>query len=113
MAQAMIEGMLKTDKIARENIMASASSEKTIDKIKTTCQIAATTNNKEVARFADILFLAVKPDLHSKVIAEIRNEIKPDVIIITIAAGITLADIEREFGFGIKTIRSMPNTPAL
>lgn len=113
MAQAMIEGMLKTNQIARENIMASAISDKTVDKIKTTYQIAATNNNKEVARFSDILFLAVKPDLHSKVIAEIRNQIHRDVIIITIAAGITLADIEREFGFGIKTVRTMPNTPSL
>ncbi|SDN11288.1 pyrroline-5-carboxylate reductase [Bacillus sp. OK048] len=113
MAQAMIEGMLKTKQIAKENIMASAISEKTIDKMKTTYQIAATNNNKEVARFSDILFLAVKPDLHSKVIAEIRNEINRDVIIITIAAGITLADIEHEFGFGIKTVRTMPNTPSL
>ena len=91
MAQAMIEGMLKTKQIAKENIMASAISEKTIDKMKTTYQIAATNNNKEVARFSDILFLAVKPDLHSKVIAEIRNEINRDVIIITIAAGITIS----------------------
>ncbi len=113
MAQAMIEGMLKTNKIAKENIMASAISEKTIDKMTTTYQIAATNNNKEVARFSDILFIAVKPDLYSKVIAEISNEINRDVIIITIAAGITLADIEHEFGFGIKVIRTMPNTPSL
>ena len=113
MAQAMIEGMLKTNLIVRENIIASAISDETIDKIKTTYQIAATNNNKEVARFSDILFLAVKPDLHSKVIAEIRNEINRDVIIVTIAAGITLADIESEFGFSIKTVRTMPNTPSL
>ena len=113
MAQAMIEGMLKTNQIAKENIMASAVSESTIDKMKTTYQINATNDNKEVARFSDVLFLAVKPDLHSKVIEEIRNEINRDVIIITIAAGITIADIEHEFGFGIKTVRTMPNTPSL
>jgi pyrroline-5-carboxylate reductase len=113
MAQAMIEGILKTNQIGKENIMASAMSEKTIDKIKTNYQIAATNDNLEVARFSDILFLAVKPDLHSQVIAEIKNDIKHDVIIITIAAGITLQDIEREFGFKIKTVRTMPNTPSL
>ncbi len=113
MAQAMIEGMLKTNQIAKENIMASAISEKTIDKMKTTYQILPQMIIKKLQGFRIFLFLAVKPDLHSKVIAEIRNEINRDVIIITIAAGITIADIEHEFGFGIKTVRTMPNTPSL
>jgi pyrroline-5-carboxylate reductase len=113
MAQAMIEGILKTNEIGKENIMVSAATETTIDKIKTNYQITATNNNKEVARFADILFLAVKPDLHSKIIEEIKSVINQDVIIITIAAGITLADIERDFGFKIKCVRTMPNTPSL
>jgi pyrroline-5-carboxylate reductase len=113
MAQAMIEGILKTDQIGKENIMVSAATETTIDKIKTNYQITATNDNKEVARFSDILFLAVKPDLHSKIIEEIKSVICQDVIIITIAAGITLADIERDFGFKIKSVRTMPNTPSL
>lgn len=113
MAQAMIEGILKANQIARENIMVSAATDKTIDRFKTNYQLAATKDNQEVARFSDILFLAVKPDLHSKLIAEIKNEIKHEVIIITIAAGITLDDIEREFGYKIKSVRTMPNTPSL
>jgi pyrroline-5-carboxylate reductase len=113
MAQAMIEGILKTNQIGKENIMVSAVTDQTIVNVKTNYRIAATNDNKEVARFSDILFLAVKPNLYSSVIAEIKNEIKHDVIIVTIAAGITLGDIEREFGFKIKSVRTMPNTPSL
>ena len=112
MAQAMIEGILKSKMIPNENIIASAKTEGTLEKIESNYRIRTTQNNQEVARFADILILAVKPDQHSNVIQEIRNDMHPDSIIITIAAGITLNDIEREFGFNIKCVRTMPNTPS-
>ncbi len=113
MAQAMIEGILKSKMIPKENIIASAKTEGTLAKIKLNYQILTTHDNKEVARFADILILAVKPDQHSYVIHEIRNDMHPESIIITIAAGITLNDIEKEFGFNVKGVRTMPNTPSL
>ncbi|HEY2421270.1 MAG TPA: NAD(P)-binding domain-containing protein, partial [Neobacillus sp.] len=74
MAQAMIEGILKSKLISTENIMASASTEKTIDYINKTYGIIATTNNKDVLRFADILILAVNPDLYPMIIDEIKHE---------------------------------------
>lgn len=67
----------------------------------------------DVAQFADILILAVKPDLHANIIKEIKSSVHEDTIIITIAAGITLADVEIYFGRKIKAIRTMPNTPSL
>jgi len=113
MAQAMIEGIVKSNMIPKENIMASAATEKTIDKIVRTHGIIASLSNIDVARFADILILAVKPDIHGVVIEEIKKNIKQNAIIVTIAAGITLQDIEQAFGFQVKTVRTMPNTPSL
>jgi pyrroline-5-carboxylate reductase len=113
MAQAMIEGIIKSNKIPRENIMASAFTIKTIEKIERSHGIFTSLNNIDVARFADILILAVKPDLHASVIEEIKADIKQNTIIVTIAAGITLMDIERAFGFKVKVVRTMPNTPSL
>lgn len=113
MAQAMIEGILNSNKVSPEHIMASATTEKTLDKINTQYRILTTKNNTDVAKFADLLILAVKPDLHSTIIEMIKNEVKKDVIIVTIAAGITLDDVEMFFGRKIKAIRTMPNTPSL
>jgi pyrroline-5-carboxylate reductase len=113
MAQAMIEGIIKSQLIPKENVMASANSEKTIEIIKKTYGILTTLNNREIAGYADILILAVKPELYVNVIKEIKNEIKPSAIIITIAAGISLMDIEQSFGFQVKAVRTMPNTPSL
>jgi pyrroline-5-carboxylate reductase len=112
MAQAMLEGILKSKMIPKENIIASAKTEGTLEKIESNYQIRTTQNNQDVARFADILILAVKPDQHSNVIQEIKNDVHSDSIIITIAAGITLDDIEREFGINVKAVRTMPNTPS-
>jgi pyrroline-5-carboxylate reductase len=113
MAQAMIEGIIKSEMIPKENIIASAKSADTVNKMKTTFKITVTNINKEVARFADILILAVKPDQHAAVINEIKTEMRDTCIVITIAAGITLDDIDKEFGFGVKSVRTMPNTPSL
>lgn len=113
MAQAMIEGILKSSMIPKENIISSAKTAGTINRIKSSYQILTTTSNQDVARFADILILAVKPNQHSEVIEEIKKDIKHDCIVITIAAGITLDDIGKAFGFNVKVVRTMPNTPSL
>jgi pyrroline-5-carboxylate reductase len=113
MAQAMMEGIVKSQMIPKENIMASANTQKTTEIIERTYGITTSLHNSDVARFADILILAVKPDLYATVIEEIKDDIKQSVIIVTIAAGITLMDIEQSFGFKVKAVRTMPNTPSL
>ncbi|HJV31946.1 MAG TPA: pyrroline-5-carboxylate reductase, partial [Bacillales bacterium] len=113
MAQAMVEGILNSEKISPGHIMASAATEKTLEKLTQKYEILVTNNNPDVARFADILILAVKPDLHANIIREIKNSVNEETIIVTIAAGITLADMEIFFERKIKAIRTMPNTPSL
>jgi pyrroline-5-carboxylate reductase len=113
MAQAMISGILHSELSFPENIMASAHTEKTLAIIKQKYQIQTTLDNKEVGKFADILILAVNPSIHSDIIKEIKDVVKLDVIMVTIAAGITLAELTNEFGRKLKIVRSMPNTPSL
>jgi pyrroline-5-carboxylate reductase len=113
MAQAMLEGIIHSNTISPINIMVSAATKKTIDHVEGKYGIQTSLNNMDVAKFADILILAVKPDLHNVVINEIREGIHSDAIIVTIAAGITLDNLEDSFGFKIKAVRSMPNTPSL
>ncbi len=75
--------------------------------------ITITTNNNEVANSADILILSIKPDLYTSVINQIKNQIKNDVIVVTIAAGKSIKSTENEFDRKLKVIRVMPNTPVL
>jgi pyrroline-5-carboxylate reductase len=70
--------------------------------------------NVEVAGQADILVLAVKP----QALAEVARELAPSVqarrpLVISLAAGVRMADVERWLGAGVPIVRVMPNTPAL
>ncbi|MGD6844180.1 pyrroline-5-carboxylate reductase [Bacillus infantis] len=113
MAQAIIGGMLRSGIARPDDIVASARTENTLAYVKNTYDIEVTLDNKRAAEQADFLFLAVKPDVHEEVIEEISGSVSEDAIIITIAAGISLAFLESAFGREIKAIRSMPNTPSL
>ncbi|MBY0123154.1 pyrroline-5-carboxylate reductase [Bacillus sp. S/N-304-OC-R1] len=113
MAQAIIGGIIHAGTVSSEDLVASAASNETISKVQQKFSIDTTTDNKIVAEHADILILAVKPNLHMAVIEEIKEFIKPHTIVITIAAGISLKFLEEAFARNIKAIRSMPNTPSL
>jgi pyrroline-5-carboxylate reductase len=62
---------------------------------------------------ANVLILAVKPYLVGSVLAEIRDGFTAEHCLISIAAGVPLAELEAGLGAGARLIRVMPNTPAL
>ena len=70
-------------------------------------------DNRKVAEKADVLVLAVKPFQFESVIREIAEFVNMNTVVISIAAGQSIADIEGFFGKEIKLVRTMPNTPAL
>ena len=75
------------------------------------CQTA---DNASVANNCERIFLAVKPQMMAKVlapIADILKEKKP--VLITIAAGIEIQQIQQMIGTALPVIRLMPNTPVL
>lgn len=113
MAEAIIGGMIKSELVSANQILASAKTNATVEKVTEEYAIGATLHNREVAKKADMLILAVKPDLHEEVIEEISNVVKRDAVVITIAAGITLEFLEVAFKRKIKAVRVMPNTPSL
>lgn len=113
MAKAMIGGMLGKGIAGKEDIMGSAKTAATLESMKEAYGIETTLDNKAVAAGSDVLILAVKPQFFGEVIPEIRDAVREDTLIISIAAGKTIADIEALFGKDIRLVRCMPNTPAL
>jgi len=113
MAQAMISGIVKSNLVSSEKVIASNPSEKSLNKVKKEYNILVTNDNTEVAKFSDIVILAVKPYKYFEVIKEITTFLKKDVVIVTIAAGITIDSMCSALGDEAKIIRTMPNTPAL
>lgn len=66
----------------------------------------------QVAERADILFLSVKPYQYEAVIAEIRDAVRSEQIIATIAPGKTIAWLEQQFAKPVRIVCTSPNTPA-
>lgn len=113
MAQAIIGGIIDNGFVSKSDIIASAATNETINKVAEKFGIETTLDNKETA-VADILFLAVKPAYYKQVIDEIKDlPVKKSQIIITVAAGKTIEWVEDAFGGVRKIVRTMPNTPAL
>lgn len=113
MAGAMIGGMMKAGWTEAENILASDANETSLAQAAESFGIVTASDNKRVAEKADIIILSVKPQFYEAVILEIKDCIKPNKIIVTIAPGKTLEWLENMFGKPVKIVRCMPNTPAL
>lgn len=113
MGQAIVKGLLNKSNIEKSLIKVSAKTETTLTEVRELFGVQTTTSNKDIGKWADIIVLAVKPDLHKEVIEEIRTEISSNTIMVTIAAGITLQFLEQTFGRPVKVVRAMPNTPSL
>ena len=112
MARAIINGMIRKG-YPKENLMASAKSEETLEYIKNELGIHSEEQNSEIAKQADIIILAIKPIYMEEVINEIKGEINLKKIVVTLAPGKTIEWIEKKFGKKIKLVRTMPNTPAM
>lgn len=114
MATAMIGGMLQKGAAATGEIIGSAKTKKTLQSVSEKYDISVTLDNVQVAKEADILFLAVKPIFFPEVISQIKDVVNENQLIVSIAAGRKLDDLYEAFGRrDLKIIRCMPNTPAL
>lgn len=118
MASAIIGGILKEGIAAPNEIIGSAKTEKTAKEMAERFGIETCTDNQKIAAQADVLVLAVKPQFFPEVIAEIRDSVREETLLVSIAAGKTIQYIEEQFGASengkkIKLVRCMPNTPAL
>lgn len=112
MARAIIQGILEKGIVKAENITAADKLEEVVNAAKNKFGIQATTSNIEAVAGADVIVLAVKPQFLEDVITEIRDSVN-NQLIISIAAGKTMAWLDEHFGKEVKLVRCMPNVAAL
>ena len=113
MADAIIGGMLKQKIVKTQELMGSAATDRTVARMAEKYGILTTRDNRAVAEWADIVVLAVKPQFLETVIAEIKEAIREETLLVTVAAGKSIQWYETAFERPIRLIRCMPNTPAL
>jgi pyrroline-5-carboxylate reductase len=112
MAEALIRGLVHASVAEKEQLLGSDPREERRAEMSQRYGVRVVADNVEVARQADILVLSVKPQVMAKVLEQIGPQIHPHALVISIAAGIPLAAIERKLPQA-RVIRTMPNTPAL
>lgn len=113
MASAIIKGLIKSNFITSDFLLASQTNPNNIQEKSNNLGIKIVLDNQLVADTSDIIFIATKPTQVIDVLAEIAPKLSNNKLIISIAAGVTLKTLESNLPTNTKVIRVMPNTPAL
>ncbi len=112
MAQAIIYGMVNTGYPAHL-ITVSAPSEKNRCQMEKQLKINQTANNIAAVQQAEVIVLAVKPQIMAEVCQQLQQVDLTGKLIISIAAGISITRFYQLLGNNLPIIRVMPNTPSL
>ena len=115
MAEAIARSVIASGVIAKESIVAADVSANRREVFAKQIGVRAVEKNEEAARGAKMILLSVKPQHMKDVLGGIAGVLAEDVLIVSIAAGISSGFIEKNLGAGKpwRVIRAMPNTPML
>ncbi|GAQ80892.1 pyrroline-5-carboxylate reductase [Klebsormidium nitens] len=112
MAEAMARGFSKAGVVPASQQFATDPSEARRE-VFSSFGVTALQSNVEVAEKSDVIFLAVKPYVVKKVLEELQTTLTERHLIVSIAAGVTLEQLQAAAGKGARIVRVMPNTPCL
>jgi len=112
MAEALIKGLIAAGTAKSDHILVTDVSADRLAHLHTTYGVTQK-GNLEAAREAGIIVLSVKPQVVERILAEIAAAVDETKLVVSIAAGISLARIEKALKENSHVVRVMPNTPAL
>jgi len=113
MASSLIRGLISSGH-APNQLWVSDLSHESIQPLVTELQINSTTDNIELVDAVDVVVLAVKPQIIKIVSEQISSHLKNrNILLVSIAAGISQDSLAEWLGVGVAIVRCMPNTPAL
>jgi pyrroline-5-carboxylate reductase len=111
MAEAMIAGLLRGEQVLPERIVASHPRAERRAQLARTHQIQVVASNAEAIRDADVIVLALKPQMLQRVGPELAAGLHPGQLVLSVIAGATTTSLANVLGHR-EIVRSMPNTPA-
>jgi len=113
MGEALLRGILQTELTGPGEIIVSDSSEERLKYVHREFKVTTTISNREVVKFAPLILLAVKPQVASSVLTEIRHAMTQTKLLASVVAGLPISRIVAGLGTQVKVIRVMSNAPAL
>jgi len=111
MGEALLKGLLKTKAARPDQILVSARRPERVQELVKAYGVRGGSNG-DVARESEVLVLCVKPQILDQVLRGISPDVSGDKLILSIAAGVPIAAIERRLHSAMRIVRAMPNTPA-
>jgi pyrroline-5-carboxylate reductase len=113
MGEALVQGIQSSADGKGWKIEATTRSKESATRAKRGLGIAVHEDNRKLAKGCDVLILCVKPHQAETVLKEIAKDLSKKQILVSVAASITTAQMEKWVGNACPVVRSMPNTPAL
>jgi pyrroline-5-carboxylate reductase len=111
MAEAMIAGLLRGALVDTDRLVASHPRGDRREMLAAQYGIATVASNADAIADADVVLLAVKPQMLARVGAELRPALRAGQLVLSIVAGATTAALTGILGHD-EVVRAMPNTPA-
>jgi pyrroline-5-carboxylate reductase len=110
--ESLIAGLVSSKWAEPSEIVATGRREEHMNQIAERHGVATTLSNRDAVDGAEIVVIAVKPQDIEELLVELGDAVKPGQTVLTIAAAIPCALIERHLGEEVPVVRAMPNTPA-
>jgi pyrroline-5-carboxylate reductase len=110
--EALIAGLVSSGWRKPSEIVATARREERLREIAERYGVETTRANRDAIRDAAVVVIAVKPQDIEELLGELVGAVQPSQTVLTIAAAIPTALIERHLGDDVPVVRAMPNTPA-
>ncbi|MCP1728393.1 pyrroline-5-carboxylate reductase [Natronospira proteinivora] len=113
MAESLVGGLI-ADGRSPESIWVADPFVDKLDELRYRHKVNVTQENTEAAAHADVIVMAVKPQVLREAAAQIKDLVQENrSVVLSIAAGLREPDISRWLGGNVPVVRAMPNTPAL
>ena len=112
-AGVFIERLLKAGGVKPEQVFATDICKDRLEELNSRFGIRVSPDNSEGARFADVLFLAVPPNAVKSVLLEVRSKVRPDALVVSLAAAVPIWLMEGALENPNPVLRVIPNTPSL
>ncbi len=113
LGESLIRGLIDAGVVAAGDITVTAAHPQRIAQLRESPGVAGTLSNAEAVKSADIVILSVKPQTVPVVLAELREVLGPQQLLISVAASASTTFIEKHLARPVPVVRAMPNTPAL
>ena len=113
MAEALVAGLLSSQACSASDVRVCDLADARRAHLTTRYGVTCDADSGAVATWAELLVLAVKPQVMARVLTKLRPELSAEVTVVSVAAGVVIASLEEQLAPGTAVVRAMPNAPAM